>query len=377
MSRGTSRGDTYESSPAVEALLAMARAAPPEAVAELERAVRLRLEDSPTLLEDRLKELGALSEILRSLPASTEGEDPAATPRLSQDEYERLRPADAPSARVLSRRHGSWPRACRAADSMLADGRVRGPGLPWRVLGPGEARPPAYTREECIAAYRACALSLGRRPSSFVYDSWLADVRRRRRHGAPRRSRVPDPSVIYRLFGSWPEFAAAAPLTDAELDGAWRFRLCVLQSPQPEMAETAEGPHARLRRLRDQELADAGFSEQAREQLLRGGVLAMALGQATALAHALGGSLDWLAGRTNEPSPRAPAELRFDAEAYKRLRRERGVPEDAVLEALDWTLGQLRRVMTGRDEPSLGALVTMASLLGVEAKALCRESNGR
>jgi len=121
--------------------------------------------------------------------------------------------------------------------------------------------------------------------------------------------------------------------------------------------------------LRDQELADAGLSEEDREQLLRGGVLAMALGQATALAHALGGSLDWLAGRTNEPSPRAPAELRFDAEAYKRLRRERGVPEDAVLEALDWTLGQLRRVMTGRDELPLGALMTIASLLGADARS--------
>jgi len=357
--------------------MAMVRAAPPEAVAELERALWLTLTPEPTALEARLAELCALHALLVS-PAAHEAPGSWAPVQVDRHLYDRLRPEETPSAKTLVGRYGDWASACRAALSMAADGRLTGPGKPWKARALGLTAPLAYTREECIAGYRACALTFGRRPTSNVYENWVLARRRRRRQGGrsgpagPSAPRLASRTSIRRHFPRWSELASAAALTDAELDAAWRFRLCALgvPAPAPELAESS--PAMRLRRLDAEALAAIGISDAERERLVREGLLGLPLGRAATLAHALGGSLDWLAERVSEPRPRSERSVVFDAAAYKRLRGAQKVPEDAVLETLDWTLGQLRRVITGRDEPSLGALVTIASLLGVEAKELCR-----
>jgi len=379
--RSREKGATHAEkalSPAVETLMAMVRAAPLAAAAELERALWLRLTPEPTALESRVSELGALHALLVS-PAAHEAPGTWAPVQIDRDLYERLRPEGAPSAKTLVGRYGEWASACRAALSMVEDGRLTGPGKPWKARAPGAISPPPYTREECIAGYRACALALGRRPTSGVYENWVLARRRRRRRQGGRTSaagtrsgpRLPGRNSIRRHFRRWSELASAAALTDAELDAAWRHRLCVLGDPQPAPSD-AYCAATRLGRLSAEALTELGLSADERERLVREGLHDLPLAQAAPLAHALSGSLDWLAGRTLEPSPPAAVALVFDGDAYKRLRGKQKVPEDAVLETLDWTLGQLRRVMTGRDEPPLGALTTIASLLGVETKELCR-----
>lgn len=89
----------------------------------------------------------------------------------------------------------------------------------------------------------------------------------------------------------------------------------------------------------------------------------------------LGGSLDWLAGRTTEPSPRADPELRFDAEAFRKLRDMSAVGPERVSEAAGLTVGQSRRLLTGTYEPTLGQLVDLASLFGVAAASICTNSH--
>jgi hypothetical protein len=204
---------------------------------------------------------------------------------------------------------------------------------------------------------------------------------------------------VYRHFAGWPEVMGAVALTDEELDAAWRWRLCVLRRPSPPTPEELEGtPAARLRALSAQELSALGFDEDERQRLLRDGFLLLTLSTADALAAALGGSLDWLAGRTREPGldagraggrggadevdgdaasaggaawRRSAVNIRFDADAYKRLRAEAKVSQTTVLSALDWPLGLMRGLLSSRDEPALGVVATLASLLRCDILALC------
>jgi len=81
-------------------------------------------------------------------------------------------------------------------------------------------------------------------------------------------------------------------------------------------------------------------------------------------------------GRTTEPSPTADPELRFDAEAFRKLRDMSAVEPERASEAAGLTVGQSRRLLTGTYEhATLGQLVDLASLLGVAAASLCAVPN--
>jgi len=351
-------------------LVAMLKELPYEAACEVDRALFLRCNPEATPRERRIAELGALHGLLE---CSTEV-DPQGLPVVERDLYEAARPDDAPRARRLIARYGSWKRAQRAARSMNADGRQLGPSLAWPgVRGP---KGPRFAREECIASYRACALALGRRPTSNVYFGWLRERKRRAREVGSRGSarspsgavRLAVQSTIYRLFRSWPAFAAAAypSVSEEELDAAWARRLGLVGSAEEPAGDLGE---------HGLDLAALGIDIDL-QGLTRGSpdVLGLVLSEAARLSHHLGGSLDWLAGRVQEPGTRASAALRFDGGAYRSVRARFAIGEAAVRAELGWTLGELRRAITGRDEPSLGELITLAELFGVEAQRLCAEA---
>jgi len=346
--------------PELEPLLAMLDLLPLEGACELERALFLRRNPEPTARDRRLAELGPLHALLQGAPV-----DPwTGESMLERQTYDRLRPKGAPSGRALGERYRSWPKARRAALGMTADGRRIGPGQPW-VTYSGGVRP--YSREECLLAYRACALSLGRRPSSQRYIDWVASQKRLERATGAEQARVPLYRVIRRFFGSWAAFAAATRLSEAELDVAWAHRLNV---PVPVTTAGAQ-PTERARALSAEALTALELTKVERKALRDGRLLKLRLSRAAQLANELSGSLAWLSGHTLELGAPTMRDVVFDAAAYKRLRGEQAVPEALVLGCTGWSLGALRRVVRGAEEPTLGAVATIASLLGVEVGELC------
>jgi hypothetical protein len=147
----------------------------------LVRAFHDQLYAPASAAEQRVSALGYLGRLLDEL-----AQRPDALPYVERQVYARRRQPeapDAPSARELCKRYGSWQGACIAAWGLLADGRnrfgIRPPGTK-----PGLRKPPPYTVEEAIASVIACERALGHIPSSFEYHMWrTARVRRARRLG--------------------------------------------------------------------------------------------------------------------------------------------------------------------------------------------------
>jgi len=183
----------------VEIVMAMLEAASPRTRREIQKVLAAELQPPPTALQQRLAELSFLSSLIDG-PASDGGE----FLQCAREEYDRLRPATAPASRRLVEMYGSWPRACRAAYGLQADGTTTGPGRPWPVAGRGQPRARWYTREEVLAAVRRCAQELREAgittaPTSWQYDEWV----RRHKLEATRRGqtlRLPYAHTVYRRF---------------------------------------------------------------------------------------------------------------------------------------------------------------------------------
>jgi hypothetical protein len=193
-------------------------AASPEALRELERALRLRLAPAMTAIDKRLSLLGPLRDMIavREEIQDVEG-DIRVHQLVERNTYDEQRPPNAASGAQLVRLFGTWPTACAAAAGLLADGRWLGERVPWASAIPDKQRPPAYTRDEVIAALGACARWCGCRPTSNTYYQWAA-----RRRAEARRVRAPSPrlpaqSSVERHFRSWAAALGAAAINDAEL----------------------------------------------------------------------------------------------------------------------------------------------------------------
>jgi len=229
-------------------------------------------------------------------------------PLLGQGEYDRTRPDGAPSASRLSRRYGGWETACRAAFGLQADGTYPGHGQPWPAAwrGPG-SKPRPYTREECLDGIRACARALGRRPTVETYRAWLADQARRARAGDKPRPRLADYNTLRRQFGGWPAAAAAA---------------------------AARRRRRRCRRARRLAGMAGGQDRRARRDA---------------------------PARVTRPRRHAGA---------RATRAGRGVPEDALLDALDVSRSAWRRITAGSTPTTLEQLAALASVLEVSCESL-------
>jgi hypothetical protein len=310
---------TSANSPLLEAELAQA----------LRQAARPR---PPSPAERRLNDLHLLRELIRG----------NSFPR--RNVYDELRRNDdsAPTSHTLLAHYGSWWEACSIAAAMREDGTLpRGPTFGGGAIrGRHQTKP--YTHDQLVGALRLCAFSLGRRPTSQDYVRWRpAALRaaRQRNHAA----RIPSLGTLFARSSKsspWRTLIARAAITDRELQQARTVLLdiAVQNAPVP--------------------------------------FLSLPLNEAARVAAELGEcSLDWLAGRTTEPSPTADPELRFDAEAFRKLRDMSAVEPERASEAAGLTVGQSRRLLTGTYEPTLGQLVDLASLFGVAAASLCSVPN--
>jgi hypothetical protein len=323
--------DEPETSRAVEFVWALIIAAHSLLLeAELAHALRRTVaEQPPTPGGRRLADLHLLRELIDAHHGSF--------PQRDLYDAER-REGNAPTSHTLLAHHGSWWEACSIAARMHTDGTMPpGPTFSGGGRNRGRPMPKAYTLDELVAAVRLCAFSLGRRPTTTDYLRWNRETRRRARERGVS-VRIPCEQIVYRLVrgpSRWATLLALAAITDRELQQA---RAVLMGTPVED--ETAP-------------------------------FLSLPLGEAVRLAAELGGSLDWLAGRTVERSPGADPRLRFNPDAFRELRDLVGVEPERIRQACGLTIGQSRRLLSGTYEPTLGQLVDLASLLGATAADLC------
>jgi len=206
-------------------VLALLDGCSPQGIVELERVLAYRLRERTTPAQERVALLFPLAELLRSPLATRLPYHPIAKTQIKRLVYDDLRPTGAPTSETLVHRfggadNGGWLWALRAADGLLSDGRKRGEGVSWPHPSRGKWREPDTTPDEVVRSIRACALSLGRRPSSHHYTEWVRIKRRQIRLG--RHSSQSLPRLCYWIsiqhhFGTWGTALAAANITDAEL----------------------------------------------------------------------------------------------------------------------------------------------------------------
>ena len=350
---------TAASNSRVAVVVAMISGLAPAAREQLARALHGELHPPEAAGDRRLRELLPLARLLDE-QAGRDGITPAyggpgarkpslthagTFPVVAQTDYDRQRPTDAPSGAALAKRFGGWVLACRAVFGLQADGRYRGVGKPWANGTRGKPRKTAFTRDEALHAIRACALAYGRRPTSVLYIDWSG----RRRHHA-RISAAPDPRLpayphYHRRYGGWRRALELAAISDLELAEARAAR----GEPGPEVPEDRT-PAGRLRAADVARLAAAQVGPDDVTRMLKRGFGDLEVSRAAALARILDGSLAWLGGwQPNRGIPPAPGGV-LDSDEVRRLRRERAVPEQAILDQLGLTTNDWRRVLDGRDE---------------------------
>lgn len=375
---GTGRGDDR----ALRALCAMLEQVPGLALIELERAIRLTLHPPVSARRKRVAELGELAELLGQfergelavleLPPSPEelvDEGWLLVPRLPRWLYEQARRPEAPSADDLVARYGGWPQVRRAAYGLLPDGRYRGFGRPWSHPSRRGAPLRVHTVASVVEDIRACAIRLGRRPTSSDYFVWQRDPRRRRgpqRKGQARR-RPADLRTIYRHFKSWADALAHTTLTDEQL----ARRDADLRRRFTEAARTHRTPAELLAELPAERLAELGLDGKRALKLTGDDLAELELARAVMVCRELGGSFAWLCGRDAESGTPPSEGLVFAGDQYRRLRAARGVPERQVMDVLDLSLSEIRALATGRSGINVGELLTLAQALDVPWRQLC------
>ena len=303
------------------AIAVMLDALAPEALMELERALRLQLHPRHSKAEQRVALLGFLAQLL----AQPAGDTTRSTGRISRQRYEQERPQSAPQAQRLVECFGSWRRACRVAKGLLPDGRWTGQANPWVQPARGRPRAKPYTRDEVRTALRACALDLGRRPTGPDYARWREEKLKHAHRVEGRFTlRLPTQPSIYRLYPTG--------------ENRWRLALIDAAITDRELADAAARRHTAALELEKQARAEA---EDARR---RG------------------------AQREQEPTGL------LNGHEIKRRRAARGVPERSLRDALGLALGPYRRLVNGKDEATLFQAEVLADLLGCAVGAVLQTS---
>jgi hypothetical protein len=352
--------------PVLAPVIAMLETLEPLALAELERALRLRLDPPETAAERRVAELGFLATLLAELPPAV---GLRALPQLERQVYVHRQPLeapDAPDARRLVERYGSWLRVCRAAYGLLPDGRTRGEAAPYSNQSRGRKRVSKYTREEVVEAIRQCANDLGRVPSSNGYQHWGFELKRAARQRGEKLPRIPDIKIVYRFYpkgdNRWRLAVADAQLNEAELAVARVQRVLRL-------AHVEALPAAPLE-LFDQTpikaLESIGIDANRKKTLARDGFGLLTLAQATELARLLGGSLDWLGGISLDRGTAPPGGAVFGLAQLDRAQAELGLTVKELRERLEMTLSAWTQLKNGKREPFVYELIVLAVWMGVK-----------
>lgn len=349
--------------PALEPLNVMIAALSIGAVWELERALASQLREEVTPAHRRVAELGPLAVLLTSdgrLLASARSPCRVIERKL----YDEQRAPGSVASETLVSAYGSWLQACRAADGLKSDGRTTGPGKPWRShSSPVQRR--RYDNEALVRSVRACAASLLRRPTTTDYGGWCAR-RRQFIRGTGTDERLATLTTLTKRFGGWADVLAAAAITDDDL-ARWRAR----RVPEQRGAELpSSDPRRALAEADVRTLTELALDEAERARYIEAGFGTTELDRAVACAHALGGSLDWLALRTSSRGALVDPHARLDGQRVSELRRARGIAEGEVRRRLRMSLGPYRQLLSGRRQPTLDQAVVVASLLSVSLAEL-------
>ena len=336
----------------------------PQACRELERALIAHTSQLSSARDRRRGELGALSEMLHELALPAGG----SYTLVQQIDYDRNRPLDAPRGALLTERYGGWRKACRAAYSMLPDGRPRGPSNPW----PGQRRHPnnhrPYTYDEVIAAVRRCALELACRPSSTTYMRWV-ERKRQHAHTLGVDPRIPTINTVYRHFHDtrddrrrWQRIVVTAAITDQQLTDAFTTRIG-LDDVHLTVADELDHDSWNL-------LLGAGLTAPSIELLRSGQAHELVLPQAVIAARTLDCSLDYLSGHTTERGRPPHENTRFDHERYQQRRREVGINAERIRDTLQLLPREARQLALGRYQPRLRELAVLEQLLRLPHRRL-------
>jgi hypothetical protein len=348
------------------ALLAMTSELGREALLELERALRIVLADKETPAQRRARDLGPLAQLLETHAHGAEKHT-----RFSRKDYEAA-PADSLSSDELIALYGHWTQACRAAAGIRPDGRVKGRGKTWTVSRRGRRRPTTYRREEVHEAIRRCAFEIGRWPSSADYHRWSLEKRRALlATGVPTgpddeawSPRIPTMTTVYRFYkrgknrgDRWARALADAMKPFTSLDGT-RTSL-----PTPVGQHDRIGPRRRRRRRQTDEQhshseafdaapGDGGDDDDEKNSSM---------------------SSDDIT-ETKNPTTQTPR--RLNPNATRKARERIGISERSLRNLLGLQLGPYRRLLSGRDEPTLALLEQLADVLAVDPHELVISRNG-
>lgn len=346
-------------------LSALVAALPQHRRVLIERELLLLQREEETPAERRLRTLLPLAEMLEERSPLPDW----SFPLVRQADYDRERPATAPTSDWLAERFDGWLFACRAAYGIKADASWEGRHNPWPnpTRNPGVAnsevprgtgREP-YTRKEILRAIRRCARELGLHPTSTTFDRWVI---RKRAAGRARgiTVRLPRAQQIYRHFpadeGGYNAALTAAGIGDGEIVEAQAERL------GHERVEAIPMAADEIAALTDEQLVEAGVAGADIGRLRADGAGSLPFSQAAALARHLGGSLNWLSGQSLHRGE-SPAQLAFDATGFEQRRRALGIPEAEGRGVLGLDRGAYRRFVNGRFEPSLDAFLQLAPLV--------------
>jgi len=173
---------------------------------------------------------------------------------------------------------------------------------------------------------------------------------------------------VYDQFPDWETALRAADVTDAELAAVRAKRLA--PANEATAAEAPATPAERLAALLPEQLQEAGLSEIERDRLVPRGLGKLPLSRAAVLAHALGGSLGWLAGRVSKPGEPANPQARLSQKALTEARQRSGLREEYLWRRAKLGEAEWWDLMRGVREPTLGQLAKWAGLTSVAVEDL-------
>ena len=171
--------------------------------------------------------------------------------------------------------------------------------------------------------------------------------------------RIPSYKTLHARFGGYRAALTAARITDREIVAARARRFPAAQAVGPT-------PAARLAGLAPETIAELGVGAEEIERLTHRGFAELPLDRAVAIARALDGSLDWLAGRVEQQGTAPHPAVTLDSAKLRQGMRAVALSHEEARLHLGLALGPWRRMLNATDTPALALLAALAELVQVQ-----------